>query len=104
LATILALLLLLVRLARESVTILGRARTGDAWLSVDRNPDTSQLPGLLVIRADAPVLFLNATLIRDQIKTAARSRGSQPRVVIVDVSSTVDLDVESLDTIRRLAE
>src|SRR5262249_11170206 len=43
LSTLLALLLLLVRLARETVTTLGRAPNGTTWVAVDRLSTATQL-------------------------------------------------------------
>ena len=61
------------------------------------------IPGLRVVRLEAPLLFLNAGLVRDQVRAA--SVGPDPvRVLVVDLEATSDLDIESLEVLGRLGE
>ena len=100
-AVILSLLVLLTRLARPSTSVL-HPTPGGGWqlATVEGSGD---IPGLRVIRLEAPLLFLNAGLVRDEIR-AASSAGPPPRVVILDLEATSDLDIESLDVLGRMAE
>jgi high affinity sulfate transporter 1 len=102
-AVILTLLLLCVRLARPTTTVVGRTATG-SWVGVTATPYARPVPGLLFIRLDAPLLFLNAALLRDEVRATLRAAEPRPEVVIVDVEASSDLDIESLDILVRLAE
>ena len=102
-AVVLSLLLLLVRLARPTATPIGR-RPGGAWASMTAWPDAEAVPGLIVLRLDAPLLFLNAALLRDEVRAAIRAAGEPPDIVLVELEASSDLDVESLDIVVRLAD
>jgi high affinity sulfate transporter 1 len=103
-AVVIAMLILLVHLARPSTEVLGRAIGSGRWMAAARGPTADQPPGLLVVRLEAPLLYLNAGLLRDQVRAAVRATDPPPRVVIVDLSMSADLDIESLDIVGRLAD
>ena len=102
-AVILTLLLLLVRLARPTTTLVGREADG-RWAPLAEATDARPIPGLVVLRLDAPLLFLNAALLRDQVRSAVRAAAPTARVVAVDLEASSDLDIESLDVLVRLAQ
>jgi MFS superfamily sulfate permease-like transporter len=102
-AVVLTLLLLCVRLARPSTTVIGRSPEG-GWVGLAASPDARPVPGLLLIRLDAPLLFLNAALLRDEVRAALRAADPPPQVVIVDIEASSDLDIEGVDILVRLAE
>jgi SulP family sulfate permease len=72
-------------------------------MAAARGPTAERPPGLLVVRLEAPLLYLNAGLLRDEIRADVRATDPPPRVVIVDLSMSADLDIESLDILGRLA-
>jgi MFS superfamily sulfate permease-like transporter len=85
-AVVLAILLLLVRLARPSTTVLGRDPEGTDFVSVPRRADAVVEPGLLLLRLDAPLLYLNAARLREPPSASApipagarRGCGARPR-------------------------
>ncbi len=99
-AVILSLLSLLTRLARPSTNVL-HPTPGGGW-QVAPIEGIDDIPGLRVVRLEAPLLFLNAGLVRDQVRAA--SVGADPvRVMVVDLEATSDLDIESLEVLGRLA-
>ena len=57
---------------------------------------------MLVYRLNAPLLFVNAKRLRDGIR--AELRGAEPavRVVLLDLSFTPELDIESVDVLAAL--
>ena len=54
-------------------------------------------PGLLVYRVNAPLLFVNAKRLRDGIRAGVRDAGPPVRVVLLDLSFTPGLDIESVN-------
>ena len=50
-------------------------------------------PGLLVFRLDAPMLFINAKLVRDQVRELLAAASEPVRIVLVDLRFSHDLDV-----------
>ncbi len=103
-SVILALLLLLVRIAKPTMSAMGYQTDRNNWIALERAPDARTEPGLLVLRVDAPLLFLNAGLMRDELRTALSAWDPPAKVVLIDLSMSPDLDIESLDTLVRLAE
>jgi SulP family sulfate permease len=101
---ILALLVLLVRLAKPTMSALGHLADRRTWVALERTPDARTEPGLLVLRIDAPLLYLNAGLMRDELRSALAAADPPATVVILDLSMSPDLDIESLDMLVRLAE
>ena len=101
-AVFLSLIYLLVRISRPSVAEMGRlpdgifAAIGDERGAVDR-------PGLLVLRLGAPLLFLNARHLRDEMRVRVRAAESPVSVVVLDLSMSAELDVESRDLLDRMA-
>jgi high affinity sulfate transporter 1 len=102
-AVLLTLLMVLVGLARPTTTVVGRRPDGSV-ASITASADAQAIPGLVLLRLDAPLLFLNAALLRDQVRDAVRAAEPVARVVLVDIEATSDLDIGSLDVLVRLAE
>jgi high affinity sulfate transporter 1 len=100
----LSLLYLLVRLSRPTVSVLGRAPGGTGWSAVQREPEATPIAGVLAVRLEAALLFLNAGLLRDQVRAAMAAAEPPPRLVILDLSMSPAMDIESLDILVRLAE
>ena len=101
-SVVLALLFLLVRIARPTVSVLGRMPDGRSWAATSASP-TEPVPGLLVLRLDAPMLFLNAGLLRDELRAAMVDAGRPVDVVILDLAASSGLDIESVDILAQLA-
>jgi SulP family sulfate permease len=59
-------------------------------------------PGLLVFRLDAPMLFINAKLVRDRVRELLDTATEPVRIVLVDLRFTPDLDVEGLNVLAAL--
>jgi len=56
-------------------------------------------PGLLVFRLDAPLLFINAKLVRDRVRELLAAAPEPVRIVLLDLRFTHDLDVEGINVL-----
>jgi sulfate permease, SulP family len=63
-----------------------------------------RVPGLLVVRPEAPLFFANARRVVDRIAAIAAGQRPPPRVVLLDLSAVNDLEVTALDRLAGLAE
>ena len=54
--------------------VLGRVDALDGWYSVDRHADSTEVPGVVVYRWEAPLFFANAGVFRDQVRELVRDR------------------------------
>jgi MFS superfamily sulfate permease-like transporter len=100
-AVLQALVLLLIGLARPGASVMGRDGSGEL-VSLARVPDAVTTPGVMVLRLDAPLLFLNAGTLHDRIRQAVVTQVPTPSVVVLDLSMSADLDIGSLDVLDRL--
>ena len=102
-AVLLSVAFLLYRASRPYVASLGRmpgyrSTFGDLL----RHPDAEPIPGLLVVRLDAPLYFFNANVARTQIRDLLRARQPAPRGLLIDLAATADLDVTTTDMLFEL--
>lgn len=102
-AVLLSVSLLLFRASRPYLAVLGRLpSTPPAYVDVTRHETAEAVPGLLLLRIDAPLYFFNATVARAQILASVDQVDPVPRTVVIDVGSTTDLDVTTAEMLRQL--
>ena len=90
------------RLSRPSVGALARDLASGAWGRADRH-DGWELPdGALVARSDGPLLYPNVNLVKERVLALVADADPRPRIVVLDLSSTTDLDLQTADTIDEL--
>ncbi len=98
-AVFLSLVLLLYRASRPYIAVLGR-RTGGEFGDMSRHPDAKPLPGLVILRLDAPLYFFSANVARSEI--LARTADPQVKAILLDIGATADLDIGTSDMLRDL--
>jgi MFS superfamily sulfate permease-like transporter len=101
LAVFISLGLVLVRISRPKTSELGKLPDRAEYTRLTRQPEASPIPGLLILRLDAPLLALNAQWVRNLIRNHIRS-ASAPRVLLFDLEMTPDLDIGSVDKLAIL--
>lgn len=101
-AVALTIVAVLERIARPGASLLGRLDGTSAYVSGQENERVRPVPGYLIYRLNAPLSFLNAKLVRDQVRERVHDATPGPEVVILDLSFSSDLDVESIDTLTAL--
>jgi sulfate permease, SulP family len=92
----------LIRSSRPSRSVLGRVPGTTAYVDHERTPEARTEPGVLVYRLNAPLLFVNAKRLRDGIRAELREADPAVRVVLLDLSFTPELDIESVDVLASL--
>lgn len=101
-AVFLSLIIILYRASRPYVAVLGKIPGQKAaYDDVTRHPDSEQIPGLLIVRLDAPLYFLNAHVARSQIMELIAA-GNPPEAVLINLGASADLDIASLDMLNEL--
>jgi high affinity sulfate transporter 1 len=77
-----------------------------AWGSLTHHPERRTVPGIVVLRIDAPVFWVNAMSCQDGVLAAVleseRGEGEHARAVIVDLEGTNALDTTSADSLADL--
>jgi hypothetical protein len=97
LAVFLSVVMLLYRASRPYIAILGRRANGE-YSDLDRHPDAQSIPGLVMLRLDAPLYFFNANVARSQI-LEQRGAASAPQAILLAVGSD-DRPEWDLDTLE----
>ena len=102
-AVFLSLIIILYRASRPYVAVLGKA-PGQvaAYGDIARHPENLRAPGLLIVRLDAPLYFLNANVARGQILDLISASQPAPVAVLFDLGASADLDIASLDMLKNL--
>jgi sulfate permease, SulP family len=99
------LLVLVYHASRAHLSVLGAAPPAlGGYGSVERHPDYTTTPGVLVVRLEAPLMYVNASLVRDGIKRLVGEANPLPDTVILDMSPNPALDITAAETLTELAE
>jgi len=80
--------------------VLGEARDGEGWHSVDLHDDARERPGIVVYRWEAPLFFANAGAFRQQIRRLVAAR--HPVWVVVECEAITDIDVTAAEMLEQL--
>ena len=96
-----SLLLLLYRVSRPHVAVLGRVPGAPRqWGDVGRHPENEQLPGIVVLRPEAGLFFGNADVVRSRVQESAAGA----RAVVLDAESMPFVDVTAMKMLSELVE
>ena len=100
-AAIFSLAMLIRRLAQPECVLLGRFPGSDHFASLERYPEAVPVPGALIFRANAALLYFNADTVRERMLAMIdRATGPLQRVIL-DLSFSTEID---LSTARMLAD
>jgi sulfate permease, SulP family len=104
-AVILSLLAILYQASRPYIAVLGRL-PGEppSFGDLERHPGARPMPGLLILRPNVPLTFVNASVAKDQIMAMIGAAAEPPKVVVLSISATADLDVATIDMFNELIE
>jgi high affinity sulfate transporter 1 len=81
--------------ARPRVSIIGRKRGADVLRPLSpENPDDETFEGLLIVRPEGRLYFVNAQAVADQIRALVTQY--RPRVVALDMSRVPDIEYSAL--------
>jgi high affinity sulfate transporter 1 len=92
-AAVMSLAMLLRDMARPHVAVLGRIPGTRRYSDLERHPDNERVPGLLVVRVEAPLLYFNANHVRDTVRQHLAAAPEPVRAVIFDLSTSPTMDV-----------
>ena len=82
-------------------TVLGRVDGLPGYHDVRSYPRAAHLPGLVIVRFDAPLIFANATTFRDQIRKLAAAE-PRPRWILLAAEPLTDVDTTASDMLEDL--
>jgi len=101
LAVAMSVLGLLRRLAYPKLSILGRTGEHD-FVDCAVHTDARQIPGVLVIRPNAPLFFGNAEAVLEEVAQQARDKAATS--IVLSLEETDDLDSSTLAAISEFKQ
>ena len=84
-------------------TRLGRVEGLEGYHDVRSYPAAQHLPGLVIYRFDAPLIFANAKTFRDEIRRLAAAE-PEPRWIVLAAEPVTDVDTTASDVLEELDE
>ena len=84
-------------------TRLGRVEGLEGYHDVRSYPAAQHLPGLVIYRFDAPLIFANAKTFRDEIRRLAQA-DPEPRWIVLAAEPVTDVDTTASDVLEELDE
>ncbi len=102
-AAIASLVMLLTAAARPHVAFLGRIPGTRRYSDLARHPENDLLPGVLIFRAEAALLYFNVEHVRRLVLEKCRET-PELRLVICDLSDAPAIDVAGADMLAGLCE
>jgi sulfate permease, SulP family len=70
----------------------------------ERHPDNELIPGVLIFRPESGLIYFNMDHVRDTILDRVRSETTAPRLVVLDLSAALRVDMHSAQMLGSVAE
>lgn len=84
--------------AHPRVSVIGRKRDADVLRPLSpEHPDDETFPGLLIVRPEGRLFFVNAQNVSDRINALLAEH--KPRVMVLDMSRVPDLEYSALQSV-----
>jgi len=87
---------------RPYSAVLGRVDSVKGYHDIARYPDARLIPGLVLLRWDAPLFFANAELFRDRVLKAVASSATPVRWLVIAAEPVTSVDVTAADVVCEL--
>jgi len=101
-AVFLSLILLIRRISRPNVPILGRIGNSLLYSDITRHTDNIIIDGVTIQRVESSILYFNAQDIVDKIYRNLEFSESAPRLMILDLSAVPFVDVSGASMLLKL--
>jgi sulfate permease, SulP family len=97
-----SMLFVVYRSSRPHVSSLGRVPgLPGFYTDLARHPENTPVSGVLIVRLDGQLYYANAQTYRDRVNALIEERESPPRAVIIDSSAWYQIDLTSVDIIKK---
>ncbi|WP_269503056.1 SulP family inorganic anion transporter [Burkholderia sp. IMCC1007] len=102
LALLLTVLAFLWRAWRPYDAVLGRVDGRKGYHDVSRHPEARRVPGLVLLRWDAPLFFANGEIFRERVLRAVDESPEPARWIVIAAEPVTDIDLTAADVLERL--
>ncbi len=101
---VISLVQLLRRASHPHVALLGRIPGTRRFSDRERHQDNELIPGVLLFRPEASLIYFNVDHVRDTIAERIRAEATPPKIAILDLSAAPYVDLQSSHTLAGLAK
>lgn len=101
---LISLVQLLRRASHPLVATLGRIPGTNRFSDLERHPDNESVPDMLIFRVESSLLYFNVEYVRETILARVRGEPVVPKLVILDLSASPHVDLQSGATLLILAD
>jgi MFS superfamily sulfate permease-like transporter len=101
---IISLVQLMHRASRPHVATLGRIPGTRRYSDMQRHTDNEPTPEVLIVRPEGSLIYFNIDHVCDTILARLRHASEKPRLVVLDLSAAPYVDLQSADTLARMAD
>ena len=82
LATVVSILMFLGRVSRPHVAFLGRIPGTQRFSDLARHPDNAVVPGVVIVRVEAPLIYFNAGYVSEAVRHKVHSEATPVHLVV----------------------
>lgn len=91
------------RISHPHIAVLGRVPGSEQYKDIARHSENESIQGVLIVRADAPLIFANCVTIKETILEMIEAE-EEIELVILDLQSSPTLDISAADMLKELQE
>ena len=103
LGVVLSLLVMIKKACRPGTAVLGRVPGERTYYrDVRRRPDAETMPGLLIFRFDARLIFFNCNFFASEVKRCIAKAREPVKTVLIDAEAMNDIDITGADCLITL--
>jgi MFS superfamily sulfate permease-like transporter len=102
-AVTLALLRFVRLISRPKIEVLGEVKGLPGFHSIERHPDATTVPGLMLFRFNAPIVFFNAPYFKREVMSAVDAAGPSLKWLVLDMLPITMIDATGLYTAKEIA-
>ncbi|RCV64987.1 sulfate permease, SulP family [Methanophagales archaeon] len=103
LGVLLSLLVLIKKASHPGTAVLGRVPgERNYYRDIRRRPDAETIPGLLIFRFDARLIFFNCNFFASEVKRCIAEAGEPVKTVLIDAEAMNDIDITGSDRLIKL--
>ena len=103
LGVVLSLLVLIKKASHPGTAVLGRVPGERTYYrDIQRRTDAKTIPGLLIFRFDARLIFFNCNFFASEVKRCIAEAQEQVKTVLIDAEAMNDIDITGADRLIKL--
>jgi MFS superfamily sulfate permease-like transporter len=99
-----AIVQVLAKASHPHDALLGRAPGGNVFVNVATHPEAQTVPGLVIYRFDAALLFFNADHFKTRVRTVVAEAAMKPQFVVLDAETMALVDTPGAASLVELSE